>query len=229
MPGQEAAGAVAEAGVVLERDDPAVDLEPPHREREPQRGRAAAAFHDERGPFGDNHVDQHREQVRRRCPAPGGGQQAVGGQHGAEVLQRFQLAEGLLDLLAAVGFESPHGIERALAFRGQVADPARQVEIVPDQQQHGAQQGAQRHQCRRRHRARAGCQPEPERAGQPAGDQRGYRLRADRLQDQSAHGGLPLTGDVLIPYCVTFIRAFMERAAGPWPGRASLGRLSRPA
>jgi hypothetical protein len=191
VPGQEAAGAVAETRVVLEGDDPAVDLEPPHREREPQRGRAAAAFHDERGPFGDDHVDQHREQVRRGCPAAGGGQQAVGGQHGAQVLQRFQLAECLLDLLAAVGFEPPHGIERALAFRGQVADPARQVEIVPDQQQHGAQQRPQRHQRRRRHRARAGCQPEPERTGQPAGDQRGYCLRADGLQDQSAHGGLP--------------------------------------
>ena len=140
MPGQEAAGAVAERRVVLERDDPAVDLELPQREREPQRGRAAAAFHDERGPFGDSHVDQHREQVRRRRPASGGGQQAVGWQHGAQVLQRFQLAECLLDLLAAVGFEPPHGAERARALRGQVADPARQVEVVPDQEQQAAEQ-----------------------------------------------------------------------------------------
>lgn len=38
-----------------------------------------------------------------------------------------------------------------------------------------------------------------------------------------------LTCETPIPYCVTFIRAFIERAAGSWPCRAALGRSSRPA
>jgi hypothetical protein len=45
MPGQDVAGLAAENRVVIKRNDPAVDPEPPHRKCEPQRGRAAAAFH----------------------------------------------------------------------------------------------------------------------------------------------------------------------------------------
>ncbi len=193
MPGQEVAGLAAENRVVIERDDPAVDPEPPHRQRQPQRGRAAAAFHDERRPFADNQVDQHHEQVWRRGPAPGGGQHVAGRQQGVQVLQRFQLTERLPDLfldLIRVGLDPPHGIERAHGFAAQVADPAGQVEAVPDQQQQAAEQRPQRHQGYRRHRARAGGQPEPERASQPRGDQHGYRLDAHELPDQAAHGGL---------------------------------------
>jgi hypothetical protein len=142
-----------------------------------------------------------------RGPAPGGGQHVVGWQHGVQVLQRFQLPERLLDLFLdlylGVGFDPPHRVQDAGGLHRQVADPAGQVEVVPDQQQQPAKQQPQRHQGHRRHRARAGGQPQPERARQPRGDQHGYRLGTHQPEDHPAHGGL------LYP------AAFLRRSCGP--------------